>query len=132
MPGALPPIAAVISFIDCINRNDVAGLERLMSADHELVVFDEAPVKGRSANIAAWRGYIGAFPDYIIYPSRMAERGGLVAVLGCTTGSHLGLPDDEERKMTLIWAAEVAEGLLNNWHLHDDNLKNRRRFYLDA
>jgi hypothetical protein len=39
----LPPVAVVISFIDCINRGDADGLGSLMTGDHELVVFDESP-----------------------------------------------------------------------------------------
>ncbi|SRR6266568_1121181 len=30
----LPPVAAVVSFIDCINRGDVDGLGMLMTDDH--------------------------------------------------------------------------------------------------
>jgi hypothetical protein len=36
----LPAVAAVISFIDCINRGDPDGLGMLMTDDHELIVFD--------------------------------------------------------------------------------------------
>ena len=43
----LPPIAAAISFIDCINRGDLTGLAELMTDDHSLVVLDEPPLMGR-------------------------------------------------------------------------------------
>jgi ketosteroid isomerase-like protein len=128
----LPPVAAVISFIDRINHGDVAGLGALMTDDHELLVFDEAPVRGREANVAAWRGYADAFPGYVIYPRVIAERDGRVAVLGHTTGSHLGLPDDEERRETLIWLAEVDGGLLRRWTLLPDTPENRRDLGLDV
>ena len=71
----LPPTAAVIGFIDCINRGDVQGLGELMTEDHQLLVFDEPAVSGKEANVAGWRGYTDAFPDYIIYPVRIAETG---------------------------------------------------------
>src|SRR6266571_2989038 len=94
----LPPVAAVISFIDCINRGDTDGLGLLMTDDHEPAVFDEEPLRGKEPNIEAWNGYATAFPDYVIYPRVVAEPGqGQVAVLGHTTGSHLGLSDQEER-----------------------------------
>jgi SnoaL-like domain len=127
----LPPLAAVISFIDCINRGDVQSLGRLMSDDHQLRVFDEDPVVGREANLAAWRGYAEGFPEYVIYPIRIAEHNHVVAVLGYTTGSHLGLPDVEERQLTLIWVAEVDAGLLRSWTLVEDNAENRGRLGLD-
>jgi ketosteroid isomerase-like protein len=82
----LPPVAAVVGFIDCINRGDVAGLTALMTEDHELLVLDEPPVTGRAANAAAWQGYATSFPDYVIYPHQITERNGRVAVLGDTTG----------------------------------------------
>ena len=121
----LPPIAVAISFIDCINRGDVAGLGLLMTADHVLQVFDEPPIVGRHENVSAWTGYVTSFPSYVIYPHRLAARGGRVAVLGHTTGSHLGLPNLEESTMTLIWIAEIEAGLVRVWRLVEDTLKNR-------
>lgn len=106
----LPPVAAVISFIDAINRGDVDALTELMTNEHHLDVFDEEPLVGRDANVEAWRGYATAFPRYVIYPEHVVAQGDTVAVLGYTTGSHLVLPDDEERLLRLIWRAEVREG----------------------
>jgi hypothetical protein len=61
-------VAAVVSFIDCINRGDVEGLGSLMTEDHQLRAFDEPPLDGKEANIAAWRGYCDSFPEYVICP----------------------------------------------------------------
>jgi hypothetical protein len=58
----------VLSFVDCINRGDLAGLGQLMTDDHRLEVFDEAPLIGRDANLAAWRGYAQTYSTYVIYP----------------------------------------------------------------
>src|SRR6185437_13900001 len=107
-----PPVAAVVRFIDCVNRGDVAGLEALMTEDHFLQVLDEPPLRGRDANRSAWEGYATSFPDYVIYPHRIAERDGRVAVLGHTTGSHLGRPDGEEAALLVIWVAQVRDGRL--------------------
>ncbi len=48
-----------------------------------------------------------------------------VAVLGHTTGSHLGLADEDERALTLIWVATVARGRLSRWRLLDDTPEHR-------
>ena len=96
------------------------GLGRLMSADHTLQVLDEAPLHGREANLQAWRGYTNSYPTYVIYPQRIAERAGQVAVLGATTGSHLGLPDEQERRLRVIWVATVADGKLTRWEIAED------------
>jgi len=128
----LPPVALAVSFVDCINRRDLAGLSDLMSSDHRLEVLDEDPLVGRDPNAAAWRGYFDGFPRYVIYPRRIAERDGSVAIVGHTTGSHLGLPDEEESKLTLIWIADTSDGAVTCWKLVEDNATNRRAWGLDA
>jgi ketosteroid isomerase-like protein len=125
-----PPVAVTISFIDSINRGDIDALGALMSADHRLEVMDEAPLVGRDENIDAWHDYAASFPDYVIYPRRIEAHDGVVAVLGHTTGSHLELPDDEEARLTLIWVAHVADGLVTRWRLVEDTIEARRQFGL--
>ena len=127
----LPPVAVVLSFIDRVNHGDVEGLGRLMTEDHTLEVLDEAPLRGRAANVQAWRGYVTSFPAYVIYPRRISERAGRVAVLGHTTGSHLGLPDERERELTLIWVAAVTGGRVSGWRLLEDTAELRRDLGLD-
>jgi hypothetical protein len=103
----------------------------VITDDHRLQVFTEEPVVGREANANAWGGYFEGFPNYVIYPRRIAEvTESMVAILGHTTGSHLGLPDDEESRQTLIWLAETASGRLRGWSLVDDTPENRRRYAL--
>lgn len=126
----LPPIAAAIGFIDCINRGDLDGLGRLMAEDHRLQVLDENPLVGRSANIEAWRGYFDSFPNYVIYPHVFADQSYGVAVLGHTTGSHLGLPDDAEAKILVIWHAYVAGGFLRSWAVVEDTAETRAEYGL--
>src|SRR4051812_40151547 len=99
---SVDPVEGGNRFIDCIKRRDLTGLAGCMSDDHRLEVLDEDPLVGKDVNTEAWRGYFESYPRYVIYPSRVAERGDHVAILGHTTGSHLGLPDDEERQLTLI------------------------------
>jgi ketosteroid isomerase-like protein len=125
------PDVVALSFIDCINRGDVEGLVALMTDDHELRIFDEPPVSGRQALRDGWTWYARSFPRYLIHPQQFAIKGDEAAVLGCTTGSHLGLPDDEERKLTLIWVA-VADGpRLRSWTLIYDTPENRRSYGLE-
>ncbi len=100
----------------------------LMSRGHELRVLDEPPVVGREANVDAWRGYFDLCPDYVIYPERIAETADDAAVLGYTTGSHLGLPDDEERVLKVIWRAETTrDGRVAVWEVLDDSAGLRTR-----
>ena len=123
-----PAVALAVSFVDCINRADIDGLIELMSEDHSLEVFDEEPMVGANANRDAWIDYFMSFPDYVIYPRRIAEIDGGAAVLGHTTGSHLGLSDDDEKTLTLIWVAHVEDGAVTRWRLVEDSIQNRRAF----
>ena len=124
-------MAVAIAFVDSINRGDVEALGRLMTEDHSLYVLDEPPVSGRARNVEAWRDYATSFPNYVIHPHRVAVDGSRVAVLGHTTGSHLGLADSEEEKLTLIWVAEVERGAVRSWRLIEDTGQNRHRLGLD-
>jgi ketosteroid isomerase-like protein len=122
----LPPVAVVISFIDAINRGDVARLAALMTTDHQLRVLEEEPLDGRAANVNAWRSYVISFPEYVIYPEVIVDHDDdVVVVLGYTTGSHLGLPDDEESAITVIWRAEVDGGRLTLWQIIEDTPEHR-------
>jgi ketosteroid isomerase-like protein len=121
----LPPVATVIGFVDAINHGDVARLAALMTTDHRLQVLDEEALVGRAANVNAWRAYAIAFPDYVIYPQRIVAREADVVVLGHTTGSHLGLPDDEESVIAVIWRAEVDDGRLTLWQIIEDSPARR-------
>ena len=127
----LPPLAAALSFIDRINHRDLDGLVALMAKDHTLKVLDEAPTRGRTANARGWHGYFDAFPAYVIYPARLAAQGERVAILGHTTGSHLGLPDDEEIRLAVIWIAEVR-GLVRAWSIVADTPTRRVELRLDG
>ena len=123
----LPPLAAVVSFIDCINRADLDGLGALMSDDHRLVVLDEPPVVGRDANLDARDGYFSSFPEYVIYPHDMSAIGSRVAVVGATTGSHLGLSDEDELELSVLWLADVHRGVLSLCQVAEDTPDARRR-----
>ena len=131
MRTPLPPVAAVIGFVDAINRGDVDRLVALMSPDHRLQVLQEPPVAGREVIRETWDGYATAFPDYVIYPDRIVHRGDDVLVLGSTTGSHLGLPDEQERQLKLIWRATVRDGLLVLWQIMADTPGQRSSLGLD-
>jgi len=73
-----------------------------------------------------------SFPDYIIYPHRISEHAGIVAMLGHTTGSHLGLADAEESQLMLIWLAELVNSAVRIWRLIKDTAANHARYGLAA
>jgi hypothetical protein len=48
-----------------------------------------------------------------------------------STGSHLGLPDHEERQLTVIWRATVRDGRLILWQVIEDTPAQRATLGLD-
>jgi hypothetical protein len=63
----------------------------------------------------------------VIHPGLIVRDGPRVAVLGTTTGSHLGLPDEEESRLGVVWLAEVESGTLSLWQVADDTPGTRER-----
>jgi hypothetical protein len=53
-------------------------------------------------------------------------------VLGGTTGSHLGLPDERELELSVLWVASVIDGRLATWQIVEDTPEARERYGLDA
>jgi len=50
------------------------------------------------------------------------QSGDSVAVIGGTTGSHV--PPSIEANETLVWTAEVREGLIVEWRIYADETHN--------
>ena len=123
-------VGAVIAFMDAISSADVDRMLELMTDDHVMRIVDEPPVNRSDALRSAWRGYFQAFPRYRVYIDRLAAEGNRVALLGHTTGSHLGLPDEEERHIPVIWTADVQDGRLASWNILDDSAQIRRELGL--
>ena len=96
-----------------------------------MIVLDEQPLQGSDRNVEAWRGYMTTFPNYVIYPQRLSGNGTQVAVLGRTTGSHLGLPDEDERKLSVIWRADVRDAKVSRWQILPDTPERRAELGLD-
>ena len=63
----------------------------------------------------------------MIYPHEIVGDGEDVVVLGHTTGSHLDLPDEEERRLTVIWRVTVRDGLLTCWQILEDTPGRRKQ-----
>ena len=72
----------------------------------------------------AWRGYASSFPNYAICPRNLETDDG-VAVLGHTSGSHLGLSVEEEQRLTVIWFARIEGEQLSLWRLFQDTPRHR-------
>jgi hypothetical protein len=121
----LQPAGVALRFVAAINRRDLGALASLMSRDHRLEVYDEEPLVGKDANVDAWRGYFDSFPAYVIHPQQVAIDDDTISILGYTTGSHLRLPDDEERELPVVWIADIQGATVTRWKLVEDSVGTR-------
>ena len=120
---------SVAAFIDCINRQDVDGLCRLMTADHLFVDGGGQEVRGREAMRAGWPTYFGMVPDFQITITDCVEHGPVTAMFGHAGGTYA--PDGrilpQNRWDTpAAWKAVVRDALVAEWRVFADNEPIRR------
>jgi ketosteroid isomerase-like protein len=119
----------VEAFIACINRQDIDGLCRLMTADHLFVDSLGDEIRGREAMRAGWRAYFGMVPDYRITITDCVERGPVTAIFGRAGGTYS--PDGRmlphnRWETPAAWKAVVRDGLVAEWRVFADNEPIRR------
>ena len=60
-------------------------------------------------------------------PTRSSQEELRSSCAGTRTGSHLGLPDEDESQLAVIWRAEVTSGLLTLWQIIEDTPARRQQ-----
>ena len=106
----------VLRYIDAVNAGDLAGIasltaENVKFTDYEGDVYWEKDFM---------HGYLKEFPEYKIHVRHALEGGNGLAIIGKTSGSHVG-PEVEEREI-LVWTAEVRDGLISEWRIYKAEL----------
>ena len=119
----------VAQFIANINRRDVDGLCRLMTANHLFVDSLGVEVRGREAMREGWRAYFAIVPDYHITVTDHLETGPVVALFGRARGTYAPggkLLPQNRWVMPAAWKAVVHGGLICEWRVYADNEPIRR------
>lgn len=114
------PSSIVLKFIEYINKGDI---ERTISLMSEEFIFTDIPgrvyhVRGKESHKQFWSEYLSAYPNYKIHIHHVLTSGNGVAIIGKTTGSHV--PPEIEEKETVLWIAEVTNGLISEWRIYSD------------
>ena len=120
MSECSPTSSIVLRFVEYINAGDLEGIASLTSEEYQ---FTDIPgrvhiFRGEEAIKRSWAEYLSAFPNYKIHVHRVLEGGNGVAIVGQTTGSHV--PPEIEEKGTVLWTAEVRDGLVSEWRIYSD------------
>ncbi|MFX1562684.1 MAG: nuclear transport factor 2 family protein [Promethearchaeota archaeon] len=108
------PKAVALKFVDVINAGDSKRLIKLQTEDFTLIDMAGDITRGRDG----WEGYFSDYPKYKILVQHVLTSGNGVAIIGTTTGSHIA-PEIEEKE-TVLWIAEIRDGLVAEWRIYSD------------
>ena len=103
-----------MEYINCINAGDSERLATLQTEDFTFVDMAGDRFVGRDG----WESYFTEYPEYRIHVKQVLLSGDGVAIIGKTTGSHLD-PKIEVLE-TVLWIAEVRNGLVSFWRIYSD------------
>ena len=106
--------AVAMKFVEAINNGDSKALIKLQTEDFTLIDVKGEIFRGRDG----WEGYFSAYPEYKINAQQVLTGGNGVAIIGKTTGSQV--PDEIEKRETVLWTAEIRDGLVAQWRLYTD------------
>ncbi|NIP67467.1 DUF4440 domain-containing protein [Candidatus Bathyarchaeota archaeon] len=113
--------SVALKFVEVINAGDSEGLVKLQAEDFTLIDMAGDVSRGRDG----WEDYFSAYPKYRIQVDHVLMSGDRVAIVGKTTGSHV--PPEIEEKETVIWTAEIRDGLVAEWQIYSDIEEAKKR-----
>jgi hypothetical protein len=110
----LAPKSVALKFVEVINAGDHEGLMKLQTEDFTFIDMGGDISRGRDG----WPSYFSSYPKYKIHVQHVLTSGNDVAIIGKTTGSHV--PPEVEEKETVLWTAEIRNGLVAEWRIYSD------------
>ncbi|MFQ5834037.1 MAG: nuclear transport factor 2 family protein [Candidatus Thorarchaeota archaeon] len=117
--------SVALKFVDCINAGDSIGLMALQTEDFTFIDYDGDAHHGRDS----WHSYFRDYPDYKIHVRHLITSGNGVAIIGDTTGCHVG--PDVEKKWTILWTAEARDESVAKWRIYSDVHEVRENLRLE-
>jgi ketosteroid isomerase-like protein len=117
------------TFVDAINRRDVADLADRMTAEHRFIDSLGNVVEGSDKMRAGWAAYFRMVPDYSITIDEVHGRESVVVLLGSAQGTYAadGQLREENRWQTpAAFRAVIQDGKIAEWRVYADNDPIRR------
>lgn len=115
------PKSVTLKFVEVINAGDSKALVKLQTEDFTLIDMEGDVFRGRDG----WQGYFSAYPKYKIHVQHVLISGDGVATIGKTTGSYI--PSEVEKKETVLWTAEIRDGLVAEWRIYSDIKETKKK-----
>jgi hypothetical protein len=108
----LSPVSVIEKFIEYVNTGDIKSISSMIADD---ILFTD--IHGRVYQEKEFmEQYLENYPGYKILAQHLLQGGNGVAIIGKTSGSHVS-PEIEEKE-TLVWTAEITEGLISEWRIY--------------
>ena len=124
-----PALEVALAFADAINRQDVAGISKLMSKNHVFVDSLGSVVEGREAMEKGWTAYFRIVPDYSLMIDETYMFGPVAVMLGTARGTYTKdgkLLPQNKWQTPAAWRATVQNGQVTEWRVYADNEPIRR------
>ena len=113
--------SVTLKFVEVINAGDSDSLVKFQTEDFTLIDMEGDIYRGQDG----WQGYFSEYPKYKIHVQHVLTSGTGVAIIGKTTGSHV--PPEVEAKETVLWTAEIRDGLVAEWRIYSDIEEAKKR-----
>jgi predicted SnoaL-like aldol condensation-catalyzing enzyme len=122
--NAVDPKLTALQFNECINRQDIDGLTRLMTEDHTFIDQKGEIDEGKASMTKGWIDFFRSWPEYRNTFLRVQSRDDLVVLYGYSRWKKGDEPD------YAIWTARIEDDLVAEWRIYDDTEENKRKFGL--
>jgi predicted SnoaL-like aldol condensation-catalyzing enzyme len=116
------PKLTVLQFNEYINRQDIKGLNSLMTEDHTFIDRTDKATKGKDMMIKGWLEFFRTYPQYKNHFTRVDSKDDLVIIIGYAYWSKKE-PHDQ-----MIWTARIKNDRVAEWRIYEDTKKNRKKF----
>lgn len=116
------PKLTALQFNEYINRQDIKGLNNLMTEDHTFIDRANEVTKGKDMMIKGWMEFFKSFPKYKNTFTRAESRNNLVILIGYAYWSEMNQCD------LAIWTATIVNDRVAEWRIYEDTKKNRKKF----
>jgi hypothetical protein len=114
----------LFEFVDCINKQDVEGMCRLMTDDHIFIDAHNNSVKGKDKMRTAWQMYFEWFPDYSIEITDFIHGNESSALFGFAGGTYRNLHNPENSNhfhLPAAWKAVIENNKVKLWQVYADS-----------
>lgn len=116
------PKLIALQFNEFINRQDIKGLNSLMTQDHTFIDRANEVTKGKDVMIRGWLEFFKSYPRYKNTFTRVDSDKDLVILIGYAYWSK------KEPCDPAIWTARIKNDRVAEWRIYEDTKKNRKKF----